>query len=123
LPPTKLNDKTGLVIATILTNKIVISHLRYMKRFLHRCLISEKRTTSKASWSQDQLKAALAAVRSGRKIREIGRQFDIHEATIRQQLKCNLTRGPKIGRAFTEEQERKLCDHMLQLSPMFYGAF
>jgi hypothetical protein len=65
--------------------------------------------------------SALAAVRRGRKIREIGRQFDIHEATLR--LKLNLTSGLKMGRTFTEEQERKLCDHMLQLSDMSYGQF
>jgi hypothetical protein len=28
-----------------------------------------------------------------------------------------------MGRTFTEEQERKLCDHMLQLSDMSYGQF
>jgi hypothetical protein len=36
-----------------------------------------RRTISKASWSQDQLKAALAGVKSDRKLREVDRQFDI----------------------------------------------
>jgi hypothetical protein len=57
-----------------------------------------KSITSKASWNQDQLEAALAAVRSGRKMRKVGHQFDIHEATPRKQLKLGLTGGPKIER-------------------------
>jgi hypothetical protein len=38
-------------------------------------------------------------------------------------LKLNLTGDPKGGRTFTEEQERNLCDHVLQFSGMFYGEF
>jgi hypothetical protein len=78
-----------------------------------------KGTTSKTSCSQAQLKAALDAVRSGRKIWEIGRQFDVHDDTLTQGLKLNLTGRSKIGGTFTEEQERKLWGHMLQLSDMF----
>jgi hypothetical protein len=64
-------------------NTMVITHLRY-EAFSSQMPHIRKKTISKASWSQDQLKTALTAVRSGRKIREIGRQFDIHEATLRQ---------------------------------------
>jgi hypothetical protein len=56
------------------------------------------RTISKASWSQDQLKAALVAVKSDRKVREAGRKFDINGATVRQRLKLNLNSGQKMGR-------------------------
>jgi hypothetical protein len=80
-----------------------------------------KETTSKNFWSQDRLKAALAAVRSGRKLLEICRQFHIHKATLRQWLKINPIGCPKIGRSETEEQKRNLCDHILQLSDMFMG--
>lgn len=68
-----------------------------------------KKTISKGSWSRDQLKAAFAAVRIGRKIQENFQQFHIHKATLRQRFKLNLTGGPKTGRTFTEEHERKLC--------------
>jgi hypothetical protein len=38
----------------------------------------------------------LAAVKSGRKIREVGRQFGIHEAGLMKGLKLNLISFPKI---------------------------
>jgi hypothetical protein len=48
-----------------------------------------KTRTSKASCSQDQVKAALAAVKGGTKIEEFGLQFDILETTLREKLKLN----------------------------------
>jgi hypothetical protein len=45
--------------------------------------------TSKVLWSQDQVKAAMSAVKHGRKIREFGLQFVILEATLTKQLKLN----------------------------------
>jgi hypothetical protein len=59
------------VTATILTNTMVFTHLNYEALFSHMPHI-RKETTSKTSWSKAQLKAALAAVISGRKIQEIG---------------------------------------------------
>jgi hypothetical protein len=94
-----------------------------MKCFLHRCHASRREEPPEASWSQEQQKAALAAVKSGRKIWEIGPQLDIHKATLRKRLKLNLTSGPEMGHKTisTEEQEWGLCDHLLQLSDMFWG--
>jgi hypothetical protein len=83
---------------------MLITHLHY-EAFSSQMPLIRKKTTSKASWSQEQLKTALAAVGNVRKIREIGRQLGIYEATLRQRLKRNM------------------CDHMLQLSDMFYGDF
>jgi ABC-type iron transport system FetAB permease component len=65
------------MIATIVTNTMVIIHLAY-EEFSSRMPHIRKETTSKASCSQDQLKAGSAADRSGRKIRKICRQFEIH---------------------------------------------
>jgi hypothetical protein len=45
---------------------MVISHLRF-KAFYSQMPHIQKKTTSKTPWSQDQLKAALAAAESGRK--------------------------------------------------------
>jgi hypothetical protein len=44
------------------------------------------------------MKAAFTAVRSGRKLKEIGWQFDFCEAALRKRLKLNLTRGQKNGK-------------------------
>lgn len=40
---------------------------------------------------------ALAGAESGRKIRDVVQQFDIHEATLRKRLKLNLAAVLKIG--------------------------
>jgi hypothetical protein len=53
-----------------------------------------------------------------RKILDIGRQFNIHTATLGARLTFNLTGGPQTGKTSTEEHERKLCDHMLELPDM-----
>jgi hypothetical protein len=60
-----------------------------MKRFSFTDASYPEENNPKASWSQDQLKATLAAVGNVKKIREIGRQFDIYEATVGQRLKLN----------------------------------
>lgn len=79
------------MIATILTNTIGITRLHY-EAFSSQMPHIQKKATSKASWSQGQLKAALAAVENVKKIREIGLQFYIYEATLGQRLKLNLIR-------------------------------
>jgi hypothetical protein len=42
------------------------------------------------------MKAALGGVKSERKQREVGRQIDIHEATVMKGLKLNFTSVPKM---------------------------
>jgi hypothetical protein len=52
-------------------------------------------------------------------------KYDIYEATLRKWLKLNLTGDPKgggWGAILTEEQERELCERLLQISNMFYGV-
>lgn len=82
------------------------------------------RTTDKASWTEDQLTAALAAIRDGEKIRAIGRRFGIHEATLRKRLKLGLVGGPSMGRkaVFTKAQETEIASHLLLLAKLFYGV-
>lgn len=85
---------------------------------------NRKRTTSKASWTGEELAAALAAIRDGEKIREVGRRFGIHEATLRKRLKQGVIGGPKMGTktVFTEKQEKELASHLLRLANLFYGV-
>jgi hypothetical protein len=55
----------GWEIEAIVTNIVVIKHLRY-EAFSSQMLLIRKKTSSKESWSHGQLKAAFAAVSSGR---------------------------------------------------------
>jgi hypothetical protein len=70
----------------MLTNVMAFTHLSYEALSSHIPHI-RKEKISKTSWSQAQLKAALAGVTSGRKIRQIVRQFDIHDDDLTQRLK------------------------------------
>jgi hypothetical protein len=58
---------------------------------------------------------------SGGKMQNVGRQFHIHEATLRKQLELNLAQKWEENQFFNEEQERELCDH-LQVANIFYGV-
>lgn len=82
------------------------------------------RTTAKASWTDEQLQAALDAIRRGEKIRAVGRRFNIHEATLRKRLKTGLAGGPAMGKkaVFKNFQEEEICSHLLHLAKLFYGV-
>lgn len=45
------------------------------------------RQTERRPYTKEKLNSALDAIQSGRKIRTIAREFDIHEATLRRHLK------------------------------------
>lgn len=55
------------------------------------------RKTERSNWTEDQLKAAITAVQSGRAIREVWRSFNIAESTLRGKLKDN-EKKTKLGR-------------------------
>lgn len=82
------------------------------------------RTTTKAAWTEDQLKAAIESVRNGEKIRTVGRKYGIHEATLRKRLKVGLTGGPNMGRkaVFNKTQESEISVHLILLAKLFYGV-
>lgn len=83
------------------------------------------RTTTKASWTGDQLKAAIDAVRKKElKIREAGRKFGIHEATIRKRMQSCMLGGPSMGRnpVFTKTQEEEMACRLLSLAKIFHGV-
>ena len=76
------------------------------------------RTTTKAAWTEDQLKAAIDSVRNGEKIRAVGRKYGIHEATLRKRLKVGSTGGPNMGRkaVFNKTQESEISAHLIPVS-------
>lgn len=81
------------------------------------------RKTQRAKWTEEQLNKALDSIRGGRKIREVARAFEIHEATLRTRMKMGNKEGPKLGRKpiFSYEQEKELENHILAMAKLFYG--
>lgn len=81
------------------------------------------RTTEKAKWTSEQLKAAITAIQNGRAIREVAKSFGIPRSTIQKRMKTNNTGAPSMGRhsVFDGEQEKTLADHAIYLSKLFYG--
>lgn len=83
-----------------------------------------KRKTEKAKWSEEQFRCAIAAIEGGRKIREVGRAFGIHEATLRTRMKAGNIGPSKLGRnpVFTEEQETELAAYVSTMAKVFFGV-
>jgi hypothetical protein len=78
--------------------------------------------------NKERLDVALnAIINENMKIREAGRIYEIHEATLRRHLKIrkNLkqAKSSSLGRApvFTLEQEREIRSHVLHLAKLFFG--
>lgn len=69
------------------------------------------------------MKAALEAVNSGRKIKEVARAFMLPESSIRDRLKKGEYYDPRLGRkaTFSKEDEKELADHIIMLSKTFFG--
>lgn len=82
-----------------------------------------KRKTDRASYSEDKIQNAIAAIKSGRSIREVGKSFNIAEATLRFRMRHRENTNMKLGRkpVFTEEQESDLGNHVLKLAKLFFG--
>jgi hypothetical protein len=81
------------------------------------------RKTEKSKWTEEDLKTAIAAIQSGRKIREVGRSYNIPEATLRDKLKTNINTKVKLERkpVFSNEQEAVIKSHVIKLANMFFG--
>jgi hypothetical protein len=80
------------VIATILTNTMVIIHLQY-EAFSSQIPHIRKKTTLKSSWSHDQMKAALATVNPKMGIKT---NFT-EEEELTQELQCPVCRRPNYN--------------------------
>ncbi|KAL3266968.1 hypothetical protein HHI36_011117, partial [Cryptolaemus montrouzieri] len=63
------------------------------------------RKSEKNEWLESTLQEAFAAVRYGRKVREVGRPLNIPESTLRNKLKTNRSNKLRMGRkpVFNEE--------------------
>lgn len=95
-----------------------------VKGFVLQMPRSYKRKTAKASWSIQDLKNAIAAVRNGTSVRNSGIKYGVPEATLRRRIKINNEDKEGIlGRrpTFSDEQELELTHHILKLSNIFYG--
>lgn len=79
--------------------------------------------TEKTSWTGDQLRAAITAVRNGRSIREVSRTFKIPRSSLQKRLKQNSYGGLSLGRTpvFSANTEKQLAGHVIHLSKLFYG--
>ncbi|KAB0804091.1 hypothetical protein PPYR_01061 [Photinus pyralis] len=69
-----------------------------------------KRRTEKGSWSADRLEAAIAAIKTGRSIREVSKTFEIPRSTIQKRMKNS------------NNEEQELAAHVIKLSKLFYGV-
>ncbi|KAL3266575.1 hypothetical protein HHI36_010739 [Cryptolaemus montrouzieri] len=81
------------------------------------------RKSEKNEWLESTLQEASTAVRSGRKVREVGRSLNIPESTLRDQLKGNQSNKLQMGRkhVFNEEQENAIANHFIKLANVFFG--
>lgn len=82
-----------------------------------------KRTTDKCSWTEEQMKLAINAVKDGRYgLRTAARFFNVPLTSLHKRVKLGFFKA-KMGTrtVFTAEQEEDICNHLLQLSKMFYG--
>lgn len=83
-----------------------------------------KRKTDIISYTPEQLEKAINIIRNeGKKIREVGRNFNIPESTLRKRLLQNRPEPPRLGRksTFTKEIETALKNYVLTLAKLFYG--
>lgn len=81
------------------------------------------RKTQKNSWDSAKLQTALSEIAKGRKIREVGRAFNIPESTLRKQRKSEQIKATRLGRksVFSPEIELQLKEYILTLAKLFYG--
>ena len=82
---------------------------------------SRERTTQKAKWSEEDLKKAIEAVRSGISKKKAAGNFGIPRSTLRDRLKAedNTSLGRKP--VFSAEQEQQIANHVVLLAKIFYG--
>jgi transposase-like protein len=84
---------------------------------------SRKRTTEKAKWTEQELEAAIRAVREGRSVKSVARQFNIARTTLRDRLKSGNMSKARLCRKqlLTAALEKELADHVLLLAKICFG--
>lgn len=85
---------------------------------------NKKRTTNKCSWSEESIKGAIRAVQSNNEgVRSAARRFSVPVSSLYDRLKKGEYYKTRMARhtTFTSQQEKDICQHLLQLSKMFYG--
>lgn len=82
-----------------------------------------KRISNKASWTEENLNAALNAIAKGGSIRQVSLRFSIAKSTLQDRLKNKNTTRAVLGRkaVFSVEQEKELVAEIINLSKIFYG--
>lgn len=73
-----------------------------------------RKAPTRGNIADEALQTALDAIASGRKIREVGRSFNIPEAPLPYKIKMKQRTMSKLGRRpiFTEEREKELTEHI-----------
>lgn len=86
------------------------------------------RTTTKANWSLQTLQSAIKIIQAGQKsIRRVALETGIPYSTLKKRVKLqsNISSQPvpRLGRkpVFSDDQEKKLCEHLISMSNIFYG--
>ena len=82
------------------------------------------RTTEKAKWSAEDLKAAIEAIEGGETFRQASEDFKIPVTTLFKRIKTRNYTGPKLGRKPTipSSDEEELVEKLLHMSRLFYGV-
>lgn len=83
-----------------------------------------QRKTDIISYTPEQLQKALNTIRNeGKKIREVARNFNIPESTLRKRLLQSMPEPPRLGRksTFDKDIETELKTYVLTLAKLFYG--
>ncbi|KAF2902688.1 hypothetical protein ILUMI_03502 [Ignelater luminosus] len=71
---------------------------------------TRKKTTKKARWAENDLKAAMKQVSDEKSVKSIAVHFNIPRSTLRDKLKTSKASNPEMGRPaiFNKEQEKDL---------------
>lgn len=82
-----------------------------------------ERTTTRGSWTQQNLQDALNAIENGTSINAASKLYKIPFSTLQERKKKGLAAKPSLGRnsIFTEEQEIALANRIKLMSDIFYG--
>ncbi|KAK9681272.1 CENP-B N-terminal DNA-binding domain [Popillia japonica] len=84
---------------------------------------SRNRTTNRGSWKSEAMTDAMEAVQNGVGVREASRRFDVPYSSLRDRIKAGENFPPPLGRktTFSDEQQRAIASHCLNLANLFFG--
>ncbi|KAB0803072.1 hypothetical protein PPYR_02666 [Photinus pyralis] len=81
------------------------------------------RTSTKASWSSENMNAALKAISDGASVRQVSIRFGIPRSTLQDRMKKGDNSRAVLGRksVFSVNAEKELVTEIIRLSKIFYG--